>query len=183
VQSANSLATLMSQGIRSSSYHQQCRQKIQRPIIEEWLYWSAKDKFHCFKWEIVISCYPHEIIWVSGPHVGSASDITIYRQNGLMEILRQSRDSFVLMADLGYQGEPDTLWTPLRASRGTTLSRDEIALNDYHHAHRQVIERCNKRLKQFNVWKHTWRSDSLFAEKVGIIICKLTNLCFTVEPL
>jgi hypothetical protein len=56
------------------------RVQINKPGVNESRYYSAKDKFHAFKYEVDVSFNPRaRIIWLKGTFKGSVYDITIAR--------------------------------------------------------------------------------------------------------
>ena len=77
--------------------------KVQEPSP-----FNPKMKSHKFngsalKYEVAISIFSGDIVWVYGPHEGSKHDITIFRESlkGILE------DGEMVEADQGYRGEED----------------------------------------------------------------------------
>jgi hypothetical protein len=156
------------------------RVQIQKPGFNERSYYSAKDKFHALKYEVAVSLNPDaRIIWLCGPFVGSASDITIAREY-LVPLLEAGNET--MLADKGYIGE-DVLICPIKENANAPLGARSIDFNLKLNKTRQIIERTNKRLKHFKALSSVWRHDNDLNKRCFGIIGRITNLCFSYEPL
>lgn len=152
------------------------RCRIQKTTLkDERTFYSAKDKFHALKYEVVVSAQkPYSILWVNGPFPGSTHDIMIARVKLVGKLGNE-----VLLADLGYLGE-DCFLTPIKEAS----TSDERAINLRMHKLRQAVERANKRLKDWDVNGVLWRSsDHAFHGTCFLTVSKLVQFNFRFEPL
>jgi len=153
------------------------RCQIVRPRNAPWSFYSAKDKFHALKYEVVCSPKkPVKIIWLSEPYAGSHSDITIYRHR-LKWCLDEDE---YLLADKGYVGASHII----HPYKGRRLTPDQKRINWKISRVRQKIERINKRIKDWRLASRCWRSsDHHFHYLCMKVICKLVNIMLKEEPL
>ena len=151
------------------------RVRIQRPRDQQALFYSAKDKFHALKFEVLCSIGDSKIMWVNGGLPGSRSDLTIYREKLALELEPLER----VMADLGYRGTDDHLMTPIL----NPWSQEQLEFNREIHRIRQVIERINKRIKIFGCLNSNWRQSHELLSKSFKIICQVTNMSLNEKPL
>ena len=151
------------------------RVQVQKPKVNQGLFYSAKDKFHPLKFEVVVTIANPRIIWVNGGFPGSKSDITIAREDLLTNLAEGER----VLGDLGYRGRENALWTPFLNPRFD----QETGMNVEHSRIRQVVERMNQRLKIFDCLKSVWRHEHLFLQQCFNVIAKLTNLVLISQPL
>ena len=78
------------------------------------------------------------IIWYSGPHLGTTSDIKLFRDN--CPLLDEGER---LLGDKAYVGEPDYLIAPYKKRRGEDrLSDRKYHFNNVHAWYRSTIEHC-----------------------------------------
>lgn len=152
------------------------RVQIYKPKMNQQSFYSPKDKFHALKFEVACTIEKPRIVWVNGGFPGNQSDLTIARDEGLGAEV--NHDEMVL-ADLGYRGFDNFLWTAVQNPR----VEEELESNHAHHQKRQVIERINKRIKQFDCFAHTWRHDHAFCKQCFNVVCKITNLILVHQPL
>jgi hypothetical protein len=151
------------------------RVRIQKPKDNQRLFYSAKDKFHALKFEVVVTISNPRIIWVNGGIPGSIADITIARE----ELLGLLDEGEKILADLGYRGREDSLWTPFLNPQ---LPK-QVEMNHEHNRIRQIVERLNQPLKVFDCLKSIWRHDHLFCTRCFNVIGRLTNLILERHPL
>ena len=64
-------------------------------------------KFHSagLNYEVGISVFTNQVVWLSGPQQAATADITIYREGLLQQIPPGKR----VIGDKGYRGEPETV--------------------------------------------------------------------------
>ena len=129
------------------------------------------------KYEIVCSIGVPQIIWVSGPWKGSASDPTIAKHSGILEVLGKDE---MLLADKIYRGDSLNFLHPVS---GHKLTYSQKTYNYLVYSARQSIERVIERLKIFGVFHIIWRYSLEFHKAVVISCCKLVNLFLIFEPL
>ena len=150
------------------------RVQIQKPKVNQGVYYSAKDKFHALKFEVACTIANPRIVWVNGGFPGSQSDIAIARQGFILELHAHER----VLADMGYIGE-HSLWTPTKFPRVPA----EVATNEKLNSIRQVIERVNQRIKIFRCLSSVWRHDFDFSRKCFNVVCKISNILFITKPI
>ena len=120
---------------------------IKEPRMNPDSHWcSYKYKVPALAYEIAISPYRNEILWVSGPFKAATHDLTIYRRpGGLRSRIPGGKR---VIADRGYKGET-------KYGGPTTLSiRNEIdtpAVREFKRNVRARHENLNARLKKFAV--------------------------------
>lgn len=146
------------------------------PSINQWEYYSYKDKFHALKYEVAISFHAPRIIWVNGPYKGAVSDITIARD----KLIPALDNGELCLADKGYVGEAQHILCPYKPPRNDYEHQVNYAINKK----RQEIERINKRIKNFDCFSQEWRcQDYNFHEKCFVSVCKIVNILLEDEPL
>jgi len=144
---------------------------LEQIIIKK--YWSAKDKFHALKNEIIVSLGKHcKIIYVSCGHQGAIHDMKIARENSLTILEGEE----TLVVDPGYKGH-QRLLNPLPGR-----NEEEKEQNKIINYLRQNVERMNNRIKIFNAAAR-WRGRKENHAHVFLAICYITNLELEVHPL
>lgn len=83
------------------------------------------------------------IIWYSGVHLGTKSDIRIFRDNP-----PPLGPGERLLGDKAYIGEPDRLIAPVKKRRGQELNVRDRAYNLVHGWYRSTVEHCFAYLKR-----------------------------------
>lgn len=149
--------------------------------MNEWEFYSPKDKYHALKYEVAVSLNPNSrIVWLSGPFKGAAADVTIARRE-LIPLLR--RDGEQMLADMGYEG-PVELISPFKAYAGARLTNAQIRHNTDLQRERLIIERANHRLKIFGVLGGIWRHHDIEYNALCCrVVAKITNVIFLFQPL
>jgi len=88
--------------------------------------------------------------------------------------------------DKGYQddNEPRFL-SPVKEKADRFLSPAELEYNREVNAKRQIVERANKRIKDFEAMRVRWRHGHghELHEISFTVVCKLLNVMFEFEPL
>ena len=133
------------------------------PVFEPWPF--SKDMFsHKFngpglKYEVAVCLKTGEIVWTSGPFVGSKNDGAIFRE-GLSRLLH---DEEAVEVDNGYGGD-NKMKTPRVGIDSKERKTKSIA--------RAQHEAVNGRLKQFNVltchFRHTKPNKREMMKKHGL---------------
>ncbi len=88
-------------------------------------------------------------LWTSGVRPGREHDITAARADPdlLTTIAGWVHDGAPALADLGYEGEPDTFRIPFKKPKNRNLTIDQQTYNAVHGALRCLGERANSLLK------------------------------------
>lgn len=123
-------------------------------------------KFKCvgLRWEVAISIYSGDIVWINGPFkCGSNPDLRIFR-DGLKQLLALTSER--CEADGGYRGEPG--YVNLPAAFNASLD-DKQDVRSRH-------ETCNKRFKQFEILHRVFRHHTDYHEIVFPAVAVLTQL-------
>lgn len=146
-------------------------------------YWSYKDHFYALKYEVGVSLGEHNrIVHVSTAYRGAYADINISRDELIQKLPANER---VLM-DKGYQddNEPRFL-SPVKERVGQVLDQVELDYNQAINLKRQIVERANKRIKDFESMRVRWRHGHghELHEISFTVVCKLLNVMFEFEPL
>jgi hypothetical protein len=126
-------------------------------------YYSHKYNKAAVDYEIAISVYTQQVVWISGPYPAATHDITIYRNDLMAKIPPGKR----VIADKGYIGEPETVSAP--------NSHDAPALRKFKGRARARQETFNARMKTFGCMATTFRN-KLFRQKIAFeavcVICQ-----------
>ena len=69
------------------------------PFNRKWM--SHKNKGAGLKYEVAISIYSGDIVWIYGPHRGSKHDLSIFREN----LMNRLEEGEMVEADKGYEGD------------------------------------------------------------------------------
>jgi len=115
------------------------------PFNSKWM--SHKCKGAAVKYEVAISIFSGDIVWIYGPHRGSKHDLTIFREK-LMTMLEEGE---MVEADLGYTGEAD--WIRTKDDYSSREERREKGRVRNRH------ESCNRRFKCWAILKQEYRHD------------------------
>ncbi|CAF1158057.1 unnamed protein product [Rotaria sordida] len=98
--------------------------------------------------KIQIVCdFHHRIVHVSECYHGSAHDITVLRESGLLEHVN---DSVQIIADKGYIGE-DYIVTPRKKPHGGELTDEDKSFNRDINSAGAAIENINQRLRTYAI--------------------------------
>jgi len=164
--------------------------RIEEPRTQPSTEWySHKFNGPGLAYEIGLSIFYNQIMWVNGPFRAGTSDLQIYRQpGGLKERIPQGKNFILLsfylfclrtsvsqgkrlIADKGYNGEPETLSTP--------NDFDSVKLKTFKKRARAHQETLNGRLKRFkvleNCFRHGTEDNMIFHKRVFyscLIICQ-----------
>lgn len=133
---------------------------IQEPTVESFeesrKYFSHKYNGPGLDYEIAISTFSQQCVWVSGPYKAGCPDITVFR-DGLKQRLQESRDASGVqyrgIADRGYRGEREYLSVP--------TSQDTEEVRDFKGRALSRHENFNGRIATYAIVEHTFRSKGL----------------------
>lgn len=142
------------------------------------LWWSGKHRHHGGNIQVV-SAPDGWPLWTSGVRPGREHDTSAARADPdlLARIADWVSDGAHALADLGYEGEPETFTIPFKKPKGGQLSVDQQAYNAIHGALRCLGERANSLLKT------TYKSSAATAAAPGASVtsppphwcCSTTN--------
>ena len=112
------------------------------------LWWSGKHAAHGGNVQVVTvpDGWP---IWTSPVRPGREHDTTALRAHpqALPLLAEWTDDGHAALADLGYEGEQDTLTIPIKRTADRSLTADQRTVNALHAATRALAERGNSLLK------------------------------------
>jgi hypothetical protein len=140
--------------------------EIQKPSINESLFYSVKHKAHVLKYEVVCSLLDPEILFYSGPYPGSYHDLTIARNSILLELGPRE----LLLGDLGYVGER-AIVTPIK----NCIFDEQFQINMQIHSLRHSIERVFARIKNWKSMQIVWRHEMEFHFYCFSVVINLVN--------
>jgi hypothetical protein len=122
------------------------------------LWWSGKHRHHGGNIQVV-SAPDGWPLWTSSVRPGREHDTTAARADPelLTQIAAWVDDGQLGLADLGYEGEAQTLRIPIKKTAGTDLTCDQQAYNAVHGALRALGERANSLLKTTFKALRRWR--------------------------
>jgi hypothetical protein len=112
------------------------------------LWWSGKHKRHGGNIQVV-SAPDGWPLWTSGVRPGREHDLTAAKADPdlIDQIAAWVSDGQLSLADLAYEGEPETFKIPFKKPKGGQLTEDQQAFNAVHGALRCLGERANALLK------------------------------------
>ena len=112
------------------------------------LWWSGKHKRHGGNIQVV-SAPDGWPLWTSEVRPGREHDLTAAKADPhLLELIALwVSDGQMSLADLAYEGEPETFKVPFKKPKGGRLTTDQQAFNAVHGALRCLGERANSLLK------------------------------------
>jgi hypothetical protein len=139
------------------------------------LWWSGKHHRHGGNIQVV-SAPDGWPLWTSDIRPGREHDTTAARADPVL--LKRIRDwvddGALALADLGYQGESDTLKVPIKKTTGTDLTVNQQSYNAVHGALRCLGERANSLLKTtYKILRHyrgcPWRLGDIVAAALVLL--------------
>jgi hypothetical protein len=146
-------------------------------------FWSFKDHHYALKYEVGVSLGKDvRIVHVSRAYRGAFADINISR----LELTPKLPGNERVLMDKGYQddNEPRFL-SPIKERVGRAFNQVELEYNGAINSKRQIVERANKRIKDFGSMSGRWRHGHghELHEISFTAVCKLLNVMFEYEPL
>jgi hypothetical protein len=136
------------------------------PFDRRWK--SPKAAGASVKYEVAISIYSGDIVWIYGPHVGSKHDLAIFREK-LKDMLDENE---MVEADAGYAYRG-------AASDGIIRSRDDYNTKEEKQEKSEVRARhetCNRRFKVWGILKQQFRNDRKKHQLVFYAIAVMTQM-------
>jgi DDE superfamily endonuclease len=107
---------------------------------------SKNKAFYSFKlnkaglnYELGLSIFTNQLIWINGPIPAGTNDIKVYREHGLQQKIPFGKK---IIGDNGYRGEKGTIDTPNK------FDCDEV--KEFKRRARSRHESINRRIKVFN---------------------------------
>ena len=143
------------------------------PTVGVDLWWSGKHHQHGGNIQ-VISAPDGWPLWTSDVRPGREHDTTCARRHGLLPVLAHAAPDLPCLADLGYQGEADTIRIPIKKPAHSRLSDDQKTTNLIHAHLRSQAERANSLLKStFKALRRVslcpWRIGSIVAAALVLL--------------
>lgn len=133
-------------------------------------YWSHKFNHPGLTYEIAVSIFSDQIVWVNGPFPAGTSDLSLFTKYGLSTLL--------IIAD--EKAVADATYTHFTVSqRGFGSHEWKSAKNRY----RARQESVNQRIKIFRCLNDRWRHDHELHGHVVRAVVLLTQLSFQHNPL
>jgi hypothetical protein len=137
------------------------------------LWWSGKHRHHGGNIQVV-SAPDGWPLWTSPVRPGREHDTTAARADPdlLTQIAAWVADGQLGLADLGYEGEADTLMIPIKKPAGGELTPDQQAYNAVHGALRALGERAQLKtsFKALRRWRGCpWRIGDVAAAALGLL--------------
>lgn len=97
-------------------------------------------------WEIALSIHEQQLAWLSGPHMASKHDITIFRE----ELEGEIPDGKLAIGDSGYRGSDKV---------AVSQEGDSDELRTVKNRARARQENFNERMKRFRILGETFKYD------------------------
>jgi hypothetical protein len=124
---------------------------------------SFKSNSAGFAYEIGLSIYDSNLIWVAGPYDASVHDLTIARQSGLVDAIPDGKRA---IADSGYIGEPNKF--------ATRNSEDPEGVRKLKYRALARHETFNQRIKRFaclsQMFRHNLDDHKAVFEAICVIV-------------
>ena len=152
--------------------------KVQEPYPFNRKWKSHKYSGAALKYEVAISVFSGDIVWIYGPHRGGKHDLTIFHEC-LMGMLEEGE---MVEADAGYMGEADFI----RMKLDYTTKEDLMEKEQIRARH----ETCNRRFKVWSILKNEYHHQICKHEWVFRVIAMFAQMAinnrdclFGCEPL
>lgn len=121
----------------------------------------------------VLSSTDGRLMHVGEPTPGTVHDLTAFRESGLADLLAEHMTDQLVIADLGYLGEP--VVTPLKKPPGGNLSAAQKKANKHLSGIRAAVERAIAHLKNWKILATGYRRP---LRKLSICLAAITALEF-----
>lgn len=146
------------------------------PFNRKWK--SPKAAGAAVKYEVAISIYSGDIVWIYGPHRGGKHDVTIFLE--ALQLMLEENE--MVETDAGYTGHKELI-----RNRNDYLSEAEkMEKSDLRARHETV----NRRFKEWGILKQQFRNNSKKHQFVFFAIAVLTQMridngdeLFSCEPI
>jgi DDE superfamily endonuclease len=126
-------------------------------------YFSHKLNKSALNYELGVSIFKNQLVWVNGPFPAGMHDIRVYREHGLKEKIPLGKK---IIGDNGYQGESNTVDAP------NVYDCDHV--KEFKRRARLRHESFNSRIKNFkclsNRFKHSIKLHQAAFEAVCVIV-------------
>jgi len=149
------------------------------PFDKRWK--SPKAKGGAVKYEVAISIYSGDIVWIYGPHRGSKHDYAIFKEK--LKALLDAEEAVETDAGYGYHGVSHD--DNIRSRDDFQSDEERREKSDLRARH----ETCNRRFKQWGILKQQFRNDKMKHVLVFYAIAVMTqmsidngNVLFGCEP-
>ncbi len=151
------------------------------PFSSKWK--SHKAKGASIKYEVAVSIYSGDIVWIYGPHEGSKNDLTVFREQ-LQHMLEHEE---MIEADAGYGAVGRAVGTDgIIRSKNDYLSIAEMMEKAEIRARHETV---NRRFKVWQILKQEFRNNKKLHQYVFYAAAVMTqmsidsgNVLFSVEP-
>ena len=133
---------------------------------------SEKFNGPALKYEVGVCIATGHIVWVNGPFMGAEADVTIFKEDGLLDALAEEE---CIEVDMGYQGSTKLKNPKIYQSRMDKQQKSII---------RSRQENVNGRLKQFQVLNGVFRHTKDMQRKHKMCfnaVAVITELFFELE--
>ncbi|KAM9990673.1 hypothetical protein ACTFIY_006696 [Dictyostelium cf. discoideum] len=120
-------------------------------------FYSIKHSKRCLKYEAIVTLDKGTCCYLTGPHVGSEHDLTVYRKEvAHLDLLPGEK----IFADKGYccNEFSSKQITPIKKTHETMLTNEERCFNNWVSSNRIIVENFFKDLKIYEILKKDWRS-------------------------
>ena len=145
------------------------------PFNKKWK--SPKLPGGSVKYEVAVSIYAGDIVWIYGPHNGGKNDLTIFRE----ELRQMLEPGEMIEADAGYKGDAEFI-----RNRDIWFTEQEKREKSELRARHETV---NRRFKQWGILKQQFRNGKEKHQMVFFCIAVLTqldidngNVLFSCEP-
>jgi hypothetical protein len=123
-------------------------------------YYSHKHNHAGLGYEIGISLFTSQVVWVNGPFPAGENDISVYKNRGLCDMIPEGH---WVIADNGYRGVPTQIQT--------SNSLDKKSVKLLKRRAKAQHEQFNSRLKNFAVLRDCWHNEIEYHGTVFDAVC------------
>jgi hypothetical protein len=120
-------------------------------------FWSHKSQKCCLRYEVCTQISSGRIIWATSPHRGAKADKIVFREYGLLDLVRRCREK-----GKGYYVKEwfNTLMVPTSSGiLKRALTRNEMIMNRVISSVRVLTERTNGLLKYWRILDDMYRGE------------------------
>lgn len=152
--------------------------EVLQPVEQSWQYLFERHRYG-IKYEIVCSIGSPQIVWLSGPWRGTASDPTIANKSGIKAHLHENE---ALLSDKIYRGDKRSFLTAV-PGHTYVLESEEKAYNYLIYSARNSVERLIRRVTSSGIFQHVWRYSFRLHRRCMNAVAMLINFTLVYEPL